>query len=101
MFPNRVPMDRDTPSPEPLSIYSCMSAGVPKKEASYKMGKNIRSLSTEPHVDGRPTHNAVRPGSPRGSLTTLLSPSQCLAALSAMPSALAWVDQSPVSQCVS
>ena len=32
------------------------------------MGKNIRSLSTEPHADRRPTYNGVRPGSPRGSL---------------------------------
>jgi len=29
------------------------------------MGKNIRSPSTEPHVDGRPTYNRVWPGSPR------------------------------------
>jgi len=42
MFPNRVPTDRDTPSPEPLVyifihsfIHSCMSAGVPEKEPSY------------------------------------------------------------------
>jgi len=63
------------------SIYSCMSAGVPKKEPSYKMGKNIRSLSTEPQADRRPTYNGVQPGSPRGSLTTLLSLPQCHAAL--------------------
>ena len=37
------------------------------------MGKKIRSPSTEPHEDGRPTYNGVRPGSPRGSLMTLLS----------------------------
>jgi len=41
-----------------------MSAGVPKKEPSYKMGKNIRSLYTEPHADRRPTYNGVWPGSP-------------------------------------
>ena len=73
MFPNRVPMDSDTTSPEPLVyfsfIHSCMSAGVPKKEPSYiHMGKNVRSSSTEPHADGRPTYNGVRPASPRGSL---------------------------------
>jgi len=46
-----------------------MSAGVPKKELSYiHMGKNIRSPSTEPHAEGRPTYNGVRPRSPRGSL---------------------------------
>ena len=38
IFPNRVHMDRDTPSPESLvclCIHSCMSARVPKKEPSY------------------------------------------------------------------
>jgi hypothetical protein len=52
-------------------MYVCRS---PQKGAllhTYK--KNIRSPSTEPHADGRPTYNAVRPGSRRGSLTTLLS----------------------------
>jgi hypothetical protein len=44
-----------------------MSAGVPKKEPSYiHMGENIRSPSTEPHADGRPTYSGVRPGSPQG-----------------------------------
>ena len=50
-------------------IHSCMSAGVPKKEPSYiHTGKNVRSPSTEPHADRRPTNNGVQPGSPRGSL---------------------------------
>ena len=78
MFPNRVPMGSDTPSPQPLVyfhsfihsfIHSCMSARVRKKEPSYiHMGTNIRSLSTKPHADGRPTYNGVWPGSPRGLL---------------------------------
>ena len=38
---------------------------------------------------------------PRGSLTTLLSLPQCLAAFGTILSTLAWVDQSPVSQHVS
>ena len=80
-------------------IHSCMSAGVPKKEPSY-IGEKTRSLSMEPHADRRPTYNGVWPGYPRGSLTTLLSLHQCLAALSTIPSTFAWVDQSPVSQCV-
>jgi hypothetical protein len=67
--PNRVPMDRDTSSPEPLVCLFMYVQRVPKKEPSYKMGKNIRSLSTEPHADGRPSYNGVPPGSPRGSLT--------------------------------
>jgi len=68
-------------------IHSCMSARVPRKETSYiHMGKNIRSPSTEPHEDGRPTCSGVRPGSPRGSLR------HCY--LYIIPSTLAWVDQS-------
>ena len=97
IFPNRVPTDIDTPSPEPLSIYSCMSSRVPKKKPSYKMWKNIRSPCMEPHADGTPTYNRVRPGSPRGLLTTLLSLPQCHAALGTVPTTLAGVDQSPIS----
>jgi len=40
MFPSRVPIERDTPSPEPLVyllIYVCHSP--PKQEPSYKIGK--------------------------------------------------------------
>jgi len=73
----------------------------PVKELSHKMGGNIWSPSREPHVDVSPTYNGVRPGSPRGSFTTLLSLPQCHAAFRTIPSTLAWVDQSPVSQHVS
>ena len=77
MFPNRVPMDRDNLSPEPLVylfiysfihsfMYVCQS---PQKGSLLQMGKNIRSPSTEPHADIRPTYNGVWPGSPRGPLT--------------------------------
>ena len=83
------------------SIYSCMSARFPRKEPSYKMGKNIRSSSTEPHTDRRPTYSGVQPGSPRGSLLTLLSLPQCHAALGTIPCILAWVDQCPISHRVS
>jgi len=84
MFSNKVLMDMDTPSPEPLVyllihsfMYVCRS---PQKEALLHTGKNIWSPSTEPHADGRPTYSWLRPGSPRGSLMTLLSLSQCHAA---------------------
>ena len=97
--PNRVPMDRDTLSPEPMDysfIYVCQS---PKRNPPMKRGKTL-SLSTEPHADGRPTYNGVRPGSRRGSFKTLLSLPQCHAAFGTIPSTLAWVDQSLVSQRV-
>jgi len=66
-----------------------------------KNGENIWSLSMEPHVNGRPTYNAIWPHSPRGSFTTLQSLPQCHATFSTIPSTLAWVDQSPISQHVS
>jgi hypothetical protein len=105
MFPNRVPMDRNTLSPEALVylfIHSFMYVGQsPQKGALLHMGKNIRSLSTESHTDRRLTHNGVCPGSPAGSLMTLLSLIQCHAALIMAPSTLAWVDQSLIIQHVS
>ena len=104
MFPNRVPIDRDTPSPEPMVfsfvhsfMYVCRG---PQNRALLHMGKNIRSPSTELHVDGRPTYNGARPGSPSRSLTTLLSLPHCHAALGTVPSTLALVGQSPDSKRV-
>jgi hypothetical protein len=98
MFPNRVPMDTGTPLPDPLVylfihtfMYVCRS---PPKRALLHIGKNIRSPSTEPHADRRPTYNGVWPGSPRGSLMTMLSLPHCHTALGTIPSTLAWVDQS-------
>ena len=72
----------------------------PIRSSPMKNRENIWSPSMEPHVDGRPTYNEVRPGSPRGPLMTLRSLPQCHAAFSTIPSTLAWVDQSPVSQHV-
>ena len=80
-------------------IHSLISVRFPKKEPFHEMwGK--QSLSMEPHADRRPTYNGVRPGSPSGSLVTLLSLLQYHAAFSTIPSTLAWVAQSPISQRV-
>jgi hypothetical protein len=84
----------------PWSIYSFMFTKVPKKGALLQNGEKVRSPSTEPHVDGRPIYSGVRHGSTRGSLTTLLFLPQCHAALGTIPSTLAWVGQSPISQHV-
>ena len=92
MLPNKVSTARDTPSPEPLakrgdSIYLFIHSFIhvclpesPKRSPptcthtrARTHRKNIKAPSTEPHADGRPTYNRVRPRSPRGSLTTLLS----------------------------
>jgi len=84
-----------------LFIHSCMYVWwSPQKGALLCMGKNTSSPSTEPHIDGRSTYNGVRPGFSRGLLTWLLSLPQCNAALGMIPSTLAWLDQSPVSQRV-
>jgi len=76
-----------------------MSAGVSKKDPSYKMGKNMRSPSMEPQKA------YVQWGVawfPKGIVNgTALSLPQCHAALSTILSTFAWVDQSPVSQPVS
>jgi len=84
MFPNRVPMEREASSPEPM-VYSFIHSLIymsesPVKSPPTKMGENIWSPSTEPHMDGRPTYSGVRPGSPRGSFLTLQSLPQCQAA---------------------
>jgi len=94
-----VAMEREASSPEPMvHLY----VRVPNKQPSHKKTrKNIWSPPMEPHVDGRPTYNGVQPGSPRGLFKILLSLPQCHAAFSTIPSTLAWVDQSPVSQPVS
>jgi hypothetical protein len=66
-----------------------------------KNGENIWSPSEVPHMEGRPRYNGVQPGAPRGSFMTLQSLPQCHVAFSTIPSTLAWVVQSPVSQRVS
>ena len=98
MFPNRVPTERDTPTPQPLVylfVHVCQSPQ--KKDPSFKMAKNIRSPSMEPHAGRRPTYSGVRPGSPRGMLMTLLSPPHCHATLGTIPSTLGWVDRTPLA----
>jgi hypothetical protein len=83
-----------------LFIYLYMSES-PIRSPPTKKVKNIWSPSTKPHVGGSPTYNGVRPGSPRESFTTLQSLPQCHAVFSTIPSTLAWVNQSPVTNRVS
>ena len=94
MFPNRVPMEREASSPEPMvyffhSFTHLYLSESPIRSPPTKKGENIWSPSREPHVDGRPTYNGVWPGSPRGSFTTLQSLPQCHAAFSGKCSRLA------------
>jgi hypothetical protein len=59
-LPNRVPMERENLSPKPMVTHSLKSIGVPERRSPpTKCGKNVRSLSTKPHVDGRPMYNGL------------------------------------------
>ena len=82
-----------------LFIHSYLSESS-VKELFHKTRGNILSLSADPHTEGRPTYSGVWPGSPRGSIMTLLFLPQCHAAFSTIASTLAWVDQIPISQHV-
>ena len=81
-----------------LYIYPFMSVS-PQKGASYEMGKTYIHRHGAPRR-GKDTYvyNGMRPGSPRGWLTTLLSVNQCHATFSTIPSTLACVNKSPVGQ---
>ena len=100
MSPIRVPVEREASSPGPLVNSFIYMSGSPLSSPSTRKGKNIRSPSTNPHLDGRSSYNVVRPGSPRGSFKTLQSLPQCHSACNTITSTLARVDQSPVSQPV-
>ena len=66
-----------------------------------KQGKHIWSPYMELQTDRRPAYNGVWPGSPRGLFMTVLLLPNFHVAFSIIPSTLAWIDQSPVSQHVS
>lgn len=101
-FPNEASMERNAPSPEPMVYSFIYNSESPQLRSSpTKNGGKIQSPSTQPHMDRGPTYSGVCPGSPRGSFMTLLSLPYCHAALSTIPSTLAWVDQSPVGHHVS
>jgi len=107
MFPNRVPMGSDTPSPEPLVYFSLINSFVYVCRSSQR-GALLHTYG-EKHkvtVHGAPRRRKayIQWGAawfPKGILTTLLFLPQCHAAFGTIPSTLAWVDQSPVSQHVS
>ena len=106
MFPNRVPMDSDTPSSEPLVYFSFIHSFMyvcrsPQKGAlPRKRGKHLVTIHGAP----RRRKAYIQWGAawfPRGIVTTLLSLPQCHAVFGTIPSTLACVDQSSVSQHVS
>ena len=63
MFPKRFFMERDTPVRKllVLSIHVCLSDFV-KYGDPLQHGEHIRSPSTEPHEDERPTYSWVPSG---------------------------------------
>jgi len=107
MFPNRVPIGSDTPSPEPLVYFSFIHSFMyvcqsPQKGALlHTYGKKHKVT-----IDGAPRRwKAYMQWGvawfPKGIVTTLLSLAQCHAAFGTITSTLAWVDQIPVRQHVS
>ena len=105
MFTNRVPMGSDTPSPEPLVYFSFIQSFI-----RVCLPESPKS-SPPTHIWGK--HTVTVHGAPwrrkaqikwsavwflKGIVTTLLSLPQCHAAFGTLPSNLAWVDRSPVSQ---
>jgi hypothetical protein len=82
-------------------IHSYISVGVPKKEPSHKMwGKHIVIVHGAPR--GQKAY--IQWGAAwfhKGMFNdTAITTPQCHAAFSTIPSTVAWVDQSPVSQHV-
>jgi len=107
MFPNRVPMGSDTPSPEPLIYFllinSCMYVCQSPQKGSLLHTYGEKHKVT---IHGAPRRRKayIQWGAawfPKGIVTTLLFLPQCHAAFATIPSTLAWVDQSPISQHVS
>ena len=107
MFPNRVPMGSDTPSPEPLVYFSffhsfihvCLLESPERSPRIYiwvKIGHHHRTPRRhKAYIQWRVVWF------PKGIVMTLLSLPQRHAAFGVIPSTLAWVDQSPISQHVS
>jgi hypothetical protein len=62
--------------------------------------KGIRLPSAEPHMDGRPTYSGVCLVAQGDRFRHCCWLPQCHAAFSTIPSTMAWVDQSPISQYV-
>ena len=108
MFPNRVLMGSDTPSPEPLVLLSFIYSFIhvcllesPKGALLHTYGeKHNVTIHGAPHRRKAYIQWGVA-WLPKGIITTLLSVPHCHAACSTILSSLAWVDQSPVSQHVS
>jgi len=70
LVPQRVHMKNDACF-QSLHLHSLQ--GPQLRNLPTKEGEKLWSPSTEPHADGKPTYNVVRPGSPSQSFTTLLS----------------------------
>jgi hypothetical protein len=101
MLPNRVPMGSYTPSPEPLVylfMYVCLS---PQKGALLQNGEKHRvTVHRAPHKQKA----YILWGAawfPKRTVNNTATLPQCHADLSMIPSTLAWVEQSPISQCAS
>jgi len=104
MFPNRIPMGSNTSSPEPLVYFSFIHVRLP--ESPKRSPPTYIWTKTCDHHPRSPTqteslHTMVCDRDPQGVVKSLLSVPQCHAAVGTIPSTLACVDQSPVSQHMS
>jgi len=106
MFPNRVPMDKDTPSPKPLVylfihsfIHVCLLESPKRNSPAHGEKHNVT-------VHGAPRRRKayIQWGAawfPKGIDNDTAISTQCHTAFSTVPSTVAWVDQSAFSQHVS
>jgi len=105
MFPNNVPMGSDTVTRATglLFIHSFMYVcRSPQKGALlHTYGEKCKVTVHGATCRQKAYKQWGAAWLPKGIVTTMLSLPQCHAALGTIPSTLAWVDQSPVSQHVS
>jgi hypothetical protein len=87
--------------PFPRAFMNSISLGVPAKGAVLRhTGKRMQSPSTEPHAGGRPNRMGCSLVPQGSNLWHCCWLPHCHAAMGTVPSTVAWVDQSPVSQRV-
>ena len=100
-FPNRSSMERATHFQNHWFIHSFISLSHQLRSSLTKQGENICSPSRRCPMKMECLHTTgTSPGYQRGSFTTLLLQPQCHASFSMIPSTLAWIDCSPISQRV-
>ena len=101
LLPYKVPMDRETLSPEPLVylIHVCLPES-PRRSLLQNGEKRKVTIHGAPCRQKAYIQWGVA-WFPKGIVYNTVVTPHCHAALGAIPSTIAWIDQSPVSRCVS